>query len=159
MNLHPDTQPLSTDQLIDWLRTHLGDFAPNHVLTPFTLTDRHPGLGWTRANNALRSLHNAGLLHETCRTATYALRPDLPTTGTGHVWHRLTNRAGAPVEITADHPRPTDPFDADRATVRWACAGCPEGCLEAGYCTALTQVRKHATECSGQALTVPGAAA
>ncbi|MFK8851225.1 hypothetical protein [Streptomyces sp. Ac-502] len=152
-------QPLTPDQLTDWLRTHLDDFDPDQVITPFTLTDIHPGLGWTRARNALSALHDAGLLHETCRTATYTLRPDLPTTGTGHVWYRITNRAGAPVEITATQPRPTDPWDADRLNTRWTCTGCPEGHPDLWYSHALERVRKHAANCTGQALTAPGAAA
>ncbi|MFH9426372.1 hypothetical protein [Streptomyces sp. NPDC017529] len=159
MTTRTDTQPLTPDQLTHWLRAHLDDFDPDQVITPFTLTDIHPGLGWTRARNALAALHDAGLLHETCRTATYALRPDLPTSGNGHVWLRLTNRAGAPVEIIATQPRPADPHDAEWLNTRWTCTGCPAGSHDISYYLASEGATKHAATCAGQALTAPGTAA
>nr|WSX25575.1 hypothetical protein OG690_37790 [Streptomyces tubercidicus] len=147
------TQPMTGDELIDWLATNLAQFNPDYTITPLTLTALHPGLGHLRAKNALHALHSAGLLHSTSRTAVYALRADLPTSGNGHVWLRLTNRAHAPVEVIGKRPRClTDNRDADHEYVRWTCHGCTHGQASAWFVNAAKHVEKHAGECLGEAL-------
>ncbi|MFI1161382.1 hypothetical protein [Streptomyces sioyaensis] len=152
MTTETATQPMTGDELIDWLANNLDQFNTNYTITPFTLTNLHPGLTFTRARNALYALHASGLLHETHRTSVYALRPDLPTSGNGHVWLRLTNRVGAHVEVVADRPRPTDSRDADEQFVRWTCHGCTRGHVSGWYVNAAKHAQDHADKCSGQAL-------
>jgi hypothetical protein len=146
------TQPMSPDQLNDWLANNLDQFPADETLTPFTLTARHPGLGHLRADNALNALHAAGLLHHTSRNAVYSLRADLPTSGNGHVWLRINNRGGAPVEVISDQPRPADNPDDTDANLTWKCHGCGHGNTSSGFHIASKFVEKHADECRAQHL-------
>ncbi|MFF3547065.1 hypothetical protein ACFYXD_35170 [Streptomyces platensis] len=151
-------QPLSTDQLIEALHGNLAKLADaDERITPFTVIEfqRSTGLptaGYTSAYNALHALHSSGLLHETHRPAVYTLRPDLPTSGNGHVWLRINNRVGAPVEVIGTQPRPADSRDAAEVYVRWTCHGCPKGHVSALFVNATTHVEEHASKCYGQAL-------
>lgn len=152
------TQPLSSDDLIADLATNLKQLgAISERITPFTVIEytRHAGLpaiGYTDAYNALRDLHDAGLLHQTHRTAVYALRADLPTAGTGHVWFRVNNRASAPIEVVGDKPRPKVGLRSDDLDTRWTCHGCAESDISSWYPGAVEDAQKHAEECRGQHL-------
>ncbi|MFI0156209.1 hypothetical protein [Streptomyces lydicus] len=147
------TQPQSTDELIADLAANLDQFGTNERISPFTVTNLYPGTGYTRASNALRALHDAGLIHQTTRHAVYALRPDLPTCGNGYVRLRVTNRGSAPVEVIADQPCPTGSREADEQFVRWTCHGCGHGHLSGWFMHVTRHALKHADECRGQALT------
>ncbi|MFF9787181.1 hypothetical protein [Streptomyces nigrescens] len=153
------TKSLSTDEFIAALATNLKQLAAiSERITPFTVIEyqRHAGLpaiGYTSAYNALHALHSSGLLHETHRSAVYALRPDLPTSGNGHVWYRLGNRAGAPVEVIGKRPRPADGRDTTEEFVHWTCHGCGHGQQSAWFVNATTHAQRHADKCYGQALT------
>lgn len=146
------TQPLSTDQLIDWTATNLEHLNANETITPFTLTAIHPGLGHLRASNALHALANSGLLHSTAHSDVYALRADLPTSGDGHVWFRVNNRASAPVEVIGDKPRPGAGLWSSDLYTRWMCHGCTESDISYRYPGAVKDAQKHAEECRGQHL-------
>ncbi|MFG2532729.1 hypothetical protein [Streptomyces sp. NPDC048516] len=152
-------QPLSTDELIADLAANLHQVAEiNERITPFTVIEYlrgagQPTVGYTDAYNALHALHSSGRLHETDRSAVYALRPDLPTSGNGHVWLRINNRAHAPVEVIATRPRPTDNRDTGEESVRWTCHGCGQGHVIAWFVNAVKHAQEHADRCYGQALT------
>ncbi|MEW9521782.1 hypothetical protein [Streptomyces tubercidicus] len=148
-----DTQPMTGDELIEWLANNLEHLDPDETITPFTLTALHPGLRHLRADNALHALHDAGLLHRTSRTAVYALRPDLPTSGNGHIWLRLTNRADAPIEVVGKQPRPANSRDGDHEYVRWTCHGCGYGQQSGWFVNATTNAERHADKCCGHSLT------
>ncbi|WP_030375551.1 hypothetical protein [Streptomyces rimosus] len=146
------TGPPSPDELIDWLAARLDQFDPDQRLTPLTLKAAHPGLTWTRARNALYELYSSGLLHRTGRGSVYALRPDLPAGGRGHLWLRLTNRAGAAVEVVAAVPRPASPYEAGTTRVRWICHGCARGEAEERFGAAAEEAEHHAVGCRGEDL-------
>ncbi|BCK74028.1 hypothetical protein Srufu_079810 (plasmid) [Streptomyces libani subsp. rufus] len=152
-------QPLSTDDLIADLATNLQQLTDlDERITPFTVIEytRHAGLpnvGYTDAYNALHALHSSGLIHETDRPAIYATRPDLPTSGNGHVWLRINNRACAPVEVIATRPRPTDNSDTGEEFVRWTCHGCGHGQVTGWFAHATKHAQEHADRCYGQSLT------
>ncbi|MFE7780385.1 hypothetical protein [Streptomyces nigrescens] len=152
------TQPLSTDQLIEALHGNLAKLADvDERITPFTVIEfqRSTGLptaGYTSAYNALHALHSSGLLHETRRPAVYALRTDLPTSGNGHVWLRLSNRAGAPVEVIGDKSRPENGRWTDDVGARWKCHGCAENNNSGWYPSTVEAAHKHADQCRGQHL-------
>ncbi|MGY5127296.1 hypothetical protein [Streptomyces nigrescens] len=152
MTTETATQPMTGDELIDWLAANLEHLDPDETITPFTLTALHPGIPFTRAENALYALHTSGLLHNTSRSSVYALRADLPTSGNGHVWLRLTNCAQAPVEVIGKQPRPADNRDADHQYVRWTCHGCTRGRESGWYVNAAKDAERHADGCRGQAL-------
>ncbi|MEU8683000.1 hypothetical protein [Streptomyces sp. NPDC048611] len=151
-------QPLTTDELIAHLACDLPALAAGDGrITPFTVTNHLarvglPTVGYTRAYNALHDLHASGLLHETRRSAVYALRPDLPTSGDGHVWLRLSNRAGAPVEVIGKQPRPADGRDASEEYVRWTCHGCGHGQVSGWFVNASKYAQEHGGKCRGEAL-------
>lgn len=151
-------QTLSTDELIEDLAANLPKLAAiDERITPFTVIEyaRSTGLptsGYTSAYNALHALHSSGLIHETRRPAIYATRGDLPTSGNGHVWLRLSNRAGADVEVIGKEPRPADGRDVTEEYVSWTCHGCTRGQVSAWYVNAAKYVEEHADRCRGQAL-------
>ncbi|MER6844833.1 hypothetical protein [Streptomyces platensis] len=154
----PTTTPLSTDELIADLATNLKQLTEiNERITPFTVIEytRHaglPGIGYTLAYNALHALHSSGLIHETDRSAVYVTRPDAPTSGNGHVWYRINNRACAPVEIIGTRPRPADGRDTSKEFVRWTCYGCGHGQQSGWFVNVTTNAERHADKCYGQAL-------
>lgn len=152
MTTETRTRPMTGDELTDWLATNLDQFPTDETITPFTLTALHPNIPFTRAQNALHDLYASGLLHQAHRPAVYALRPDLPTSGNGHVWLRLSNRAGAPVEVIGKEPRPADGRDVTEEYVSWTCHGCTRGQVSAWYVNAAKYVEEHAGKCRGQAL-------
>lgn len=146
------TGPPSPDELIDWLTARLDQFDPDQRITPMHLKAAYPSLTWTRARNALYELYSSGLLHRTGRGSVYALRPDLPVNGIGHLWLRLTNRVGAAVEVVAAAPRPVSPYQAGETRVRWICHGCARGEVDADFATAAEQAERHAVGCRGEDL-------
>ncbi|WP_330479969.1 hypothetical protein OG301_39190 (plasmid) [Streptomyces platensis] len=153
MTTETGTQPMTGDELIDWLANNLAQFNADETITPFTLTAAHPGIRHLRADNTLRALHAAGLLYRTTRgNDVYALRPDLPTSGNGHVWLRINNRASAPVEVIATQPRPNDNRNANQEYVHWTCTGCTKGHVSSLYINAEKHAQEHAGKCHGQAL-------
>lgn len=158
MTTETATQTLSTDQLIGALHAHLNKLAAiAERITPFTVIEFQrsvglPAVGYTSAYNALHALHSSGLLHETHRPAIYTLRPDLPTSGNGHVWLRINNRAGAPVEVIATQPRPTDNRDTYDEYVHWTCHGCTKGHVSSLFINAEKHAQEHADKCRVQAL-------
>lgn len=152
MTTETRTRPMTGDELTDWLATNLDQFPTDETITPFTLTAIHPNIPFTRAQNALHDLYDSGLLHQTRRPAVYALRPDLPTSGNGHVWLRINNRVHAPVEVIGKRPRPADTRDAGHEYVRWTCHGCTHGQVSAWFVNAASHAKKHADECRGEAL-------
>lgn len=149
------TQPLTPDELIEDLAANLPKLTANSErISPFTVIEyaRSSGrtVGYTRASNALHALYSSGLLHETSRDAVYGTRPDLPTSGNGHVWLRIKNLASAPVEVTADQPRPEAGWSTVNLT--WKCHGCTESDNDLGYTVAVQRAQEHADECHGQNL-------
>lgn len=146
------TETMSPDEITAWLADNLDQFNTDETITPFTLIARHPGLGHLRAANALRALADSGLLHRTARPSVFALRADLPTSGDGHVWLRVSNRAGAPVEVVGDKPRPGVGLRSDDLDTRWTCHGCAESDISSWYPGAVEDAQKHAGECRGQHL-------
>ncbi|MFJ8677241.1 hypothetical protein [Streptomyces sp. NPDC093589] len=146
------TETMSPDEITAWLANNLDQFNTDETITPFTLIARHPGLGHLRAANALRALADSGLLHRTARPSVFALRADLPTSGDGHVWLRVSNRAGAPVEVMGDKPRPENGRWTEDVGARWTCHGCAENNNSGWYPSTVEAAQQHAEECRGQHL-------
>ncbi|AJC62034.1 hypothetical protein [Streptomyces sp. 769] len=145
---------LSTDELIADLVRNLYRFDLDSRISPLTVLDyldstaRLP-VGYTCAANALRVLADSGLLYETARHGVYARRPDLPTSGDGHVWIRVNNRAMAPVEAIASRPRTEASTTESVATMCW---GCGTNAQDLTRYEAFRWVDDHAEECRAQPL-------
>lgn len=146
-------QKPTADDVIAWILEALPSFDQSARLTPQTVLDQMPAAGWTRASNALHSLAASGFLFQTHKAGIYALRPDLPTTGDGHVWTRYSTRGGAVVEVVASQPAPTPIQERLDGRTSWLCTGCPETYDTSRFQAVDRLAKEHAQSCYGLPLT------